>query len=118
MQRSTRSRPEDDDTEPDADDVIITTQEEISGYHIVQTIAAKWVDPKRVVMRDAKSYCAILLDDNNRKALARLHFNAIAVKYVGTFSGKEEEERHQINDLTDIYKLTDRIQARIQELGG
>ncbi|WP_114952341.1 type I restriction endonuclease [Sphingosinicella terrae] len=109
--------PEEDEAEPATDDVIITTQEEISGYHIVQAIAAKHVDPKRVVMRDAKSYCAILLDDNNRKSLARLHFNGIAVKYVGTFSGKGEE-RHQIQDLTDIYKLSDRIEARIKELDG
>jgi hypothetical protein len=110
------SLPEDEEAESDSQEVVITTQEEISGYHIVQAIAAKVVDPKRVVMRDAKSYCAILLDDNNRKSLVRLHFNAIAVKYVGTFSGKDEE-RHQIQDLTDIYKLAGKIEARIQELG-
>ncbi|MFN3353498.1 MAG: type I restriction endonuclease [Brevundimonas sp.] len=97
------------------EDVIVTTPEEISGFHIIQAIASKVTDPKRVVMRDAKSYCAILLDDNNRKSLARLHFNGISTKYVGTFSGKEET-RHLIGDLTEIYQLASKIEARIAEL--
>jgi hypothetical protein len=94
---------------------VVTTQEEISGFRIVQAIAAKLVHPKRIVMRDAKSYCAILLDDNNRKSVARLHFNGLTTKYFGTFSGKEET-RHIIGDLTDIYQFADRIEARIREL--
>ena len=94
---------------------IATTDEEISGFHIVQAIASRLVDPKRVVMRDAKSYCAILLDDNNRKTLARLHFNGVTTKYLGTFDGKEET-RHLLEDLTDIYKLEKIIADRIREL--
>ena len=81
----------------------VTTQEELSGFHIVQAIASKSVKPRRVVMRDAKSYCAILLDDNNRKTIARLHFNGLTTKYFGTFDGKVET-RHLISDLTDIYQ--------------
>lgn len=96
---------------------IITTPEEISGFHIVQAIAAKHVNPKRVVMRDAKSYCAILLDDNNRKSLARLHFNGVTTKYFGTFAGKDET-RHNISDLTDIYQFADQIATRLKELDG
>lgn len=97
------------------EDVIVTTPEEISGFHIVQAIASRVTDPKRIVMRDAKSYCAILLDDNNRKSLARLHFNGLSTKYVGTFTGKDET-RHLISDLTDIYQLAANIEARIAEL--
>lgn len=110
------SLPEEEAGPPAGDaEEIMTTQEEVSGFRIVQAIAAKHVDPKRIVMRDAKSYCAILLDDNNRKSLVRLHFNGVATKYVGTFAGKEEE-RHRVADLTDIYKLAAKIEARIQEL--
>lgn len=94
---------------------IHTTDEEISGYRIVQAIASKLVDPRRIVMRDAKSYCAILLDDNNRKSIARLHFNGLTTKYLGTFSGKEET-RHLISDLTEIYQHGDQIEGRIKEL--
>ncbi|MES1973741.1 MAG: type I restriction endonuclease [Pseudomonadota bacterium] len=96
---------------------IVTTEEEASGFRIVQAIASKLVDPKRIVMRDAKSYCAVLLDDNNRKSLVRMHFNGVTTKYVGTFDGPAET-RNLISDLTDIYKLAPQIEARINELEG
>lgn len=98
-----------------SDGEIITTADEVSGFRIVQAIAAKLVDPKRIVMRDAKSYCAVLLDDNNRKSIARLHFNSPTTRYVGTFKGKDEQ-RHLIADLTDIYQLTAKIEERLKEL--
>ncbi|WP_298196230.1 type I restriction endonuclease [Novosphingobium sp.] len=96
---------------------IVTTDEEWAGFRIVQAIGAKLVDPKRIVMRDAKSYCAVLLDDNNRKTLVRLHFNAASVKYVGTFVDRTEE-RHLIMDPTDIYSIAELIEQRIRELEG
>lgn len=102
------------DTVPDFE-ATVTTEEEINGWRIIQAISAKLIDPKRVVTRDQKSYCGILIDDNNRKSLARLHFNGLTAKYVGTFLGKDET-RHLISDLTDIYKLSDHIENRILEL--
>lgn len=98
-----------------ATDEVVTTPEEMSGFLIVQAMASRLVDPKRVVLRDAKSYCAILLDDNNRKPLARLHFNALKAKFVGTFIGKDEQ-RQQIAELTDLYKLAPQLEARLREL--
>jgi hypothetical protein len=109
------------DPEPDASPLdageVITTEEEISGFRIVQAIAAQVVDPRRIAMRDAKSYCAILLDDNNRKPIARLHFNGITTKYIGTFDGKAET-KHLISDLADIYKMSASILEQIKLLNG
>lgn len=99
----------------DNEEGVITTAEEISGFHIVQAIASRLVDPKRIIIRDAKSYCAILLDDNNRKSLVRLHFNGLTAKYVGLFEGKTET-RHLIGELTDIYRFSEQIEARLREL--
>jgi predicted type IV restriction endonuclease len=101
--------------DPSAGDGVVTTDDEISGFRIVQALTARQVDPKRVVIRDSKSYCAILLDDNNRKTLARLHFNSPTTRYVGTFSGKVET-RHPVSALTDLYKLEAEIMARLREL--
>ena len=89
--------------DPSDGDGVITTEDEIGGFRIVRAIAARHVDPNRVVIRDSKSYCAILLDDN-RKTLARLHFNSPTTRYVGTFAGKVET-RHTVSALTDIHKL-------------
>lgn len=108
------------DEEPKSDQIgedaeIVTTEDEISGYRIIQAIAAKTLNPKRIVLRDAKSYAAILLDDNNCKTIARLHFNSTSVKYLGTFSDKEET-RHRIQDAEDIYGFSALIEARLAEL--
>lgn len=99
----------------EAEDGVITTEDEIAGFRIVQAIAARHVDPKRVVIRDSKSYCAILLDDNNRRTIARLHFNSPTTRYVGTFDGKAET-RHSVAALTDIYKLEEAIVGRLTAL--
>ncbi|AJP70875.1 type I restriction endonuclease [Sphingomonas hengshuiensis] len=98
-----------------AEEGVVTTQDEISGFHIVQAIASRLVDPKRVVMRDSKSYCAILLDDNNRKTIARMWFNSPTTRYFGTFTGKEEV-RHLMPELTGIYQMSAQIEARLAEL--
>jgi hypothetical protein len=110
--------PESDEPSPVGEpEDVITTEEEISGFRIVQAILAQRVDPSRVVIRDAKSYCAILLDDNNRKSIARMHFNGLTTKYFGTFVGKAES-RTVISGLTEIYKLAPQLLARIDELEG
>lgn len=110
-------------TESDSDsnqmdtDESVTTEEEIAGFHIVRAIAARHIDPKRITIRDQKSYCGILIDDNNRKALARMHFNSEKTKHFGTIRGKEES-RYLIYDITDIYKYEDDLIARILEIEG
>lgn len=98
-----------------AEQATFTTEDEIAGFNIVRAIAAKAVDPKRIVMRDAKSYCAVLLDDNNRKTLARLHFNSPTARYIGTFSGKEET-RHSVTEPVQIYQYDEAILKRVAEL--
>jgi hypothetical protein len=95
---------------------IETTQEEIDAFNIIRAIARQAVDVHRVGMRDAKTYCAILLDDNNRKTICRLHFGG-KQKYLGLFTAKQEE-RVPISDLTDIFNFGDRIRATIAEYDG
>lgn len=95
--------------QPADEDEIVTTDEEREGFMIVRAIAREVLKPDRVVMRDQKSYCGILVDNNNRKPLARLHFNR-AIKYVGLFDG-EKEDRVRIESLDQIYDLTERLRA-------
>jgi hypothetical protein len=91
-------------------DDIVTTQEEIDGYHIVRAIVREVVKVERVTMRDAKSYCAILLDDNNRRPICRLHLNR-GVKYLGLFDAEKNEERVRIESLDDIFAHADRLKV-------
>lgn len=98
----------DEPTAADEPDVV-TTEEEREGYMIVKAIVRDTIGPKRVVMRDQKSYCGILIDNNNRRPLARLWFNR-SVKYIGLFDG-ENEERLIIDSLDQIYDHTERLRA-------
>lgn len=95
----------------DDDDGIITTEEEIEAYNIVKAILRDSVDVNRIFIRDTKSYCGILLDDNNRKPLCRLHFNS-SKKYIGIFSNKKEEKLH-IEDLNDIFNHSDLLKKAL-----
>lgn len=91
---------------------IETTLEEIEGYTIVKAIACGEVKPQRVTQRDAKSYFAVLLDDNNRKPVARLHFNG-KQKYLGLLDEQKVETRHPIDSLDEIYAFADEIRAAV-----
>ncbi|MBF4998429.1 restriction endonuclease [Nocardia sp. BSTN01] len=99
------------------DDDIVTTEEELDGFNIVRAILAKEVDPNRVHYRDGKVYFAILLDDNNRKPVVRLHFNAKSVKFITTFENGKDGERHDIESVVDLYQHADRLLATVKNYG-
>ena len=97
-----------------SDPDIETTLEELEGYQIVKAIACSEVKPYRIAHRDSKSYFAILLDDNNRKSIARLHFNGKSKKYLGTFDESKVETKHLIESLDDIYGFADQIRETVR----
>lgn len=99
----------------ETENILETTEEELTGFNIIRAIAAKKVDISRIFLRDSKSYCAILLDDNNRKTIVRMWFNSQSVRYIGTFVGKDETKINVAGPV-DIYKHSDAILARIDEL--
>jgi hypothetical protein len=93
---------------PKRDDLVHTTSEELEGFYIVKSLLRDMVDPNRIVHRDTVSYMGILLDDNNRKPLVRLHFNRTK-KYLGIFDEKRNEERVPISNLNDIYQHAEKL---------
>ncbi|MDH5924446.1 type I restriction enzyme HsdR N-terminal domain-containing protein [Vibrio splendidus] len=87
---------------------VVTTEEETDGFNIVKAILRAKLDVSRITARDTQSYFGILLDDNNRKPLCRLHFNA-KQKYIGITGEDKKETRHPIESLDDIYGLSDKL---------
>ncbi|WET69788.1 type I restriction endonuclease [Sphingobacterium sp.] len=91
------------------EDKIVTTEEEMEGYQIVKAILREHVPAHRIAYRDTQSYFGILLDDNNRKPLARLHFNS-ANKYLEVFAeGKDKGVKKLLNSLDEIYQYRQEI---------
>lgn len=89
---------------------IVTTEDELLAWHIIRAILGATIDAKRVVYRDAQSYCAILLDDNNRRSICRLYFSANK-KFLGLFNDQRQEERVAIETVYDISKYADKLRA-------
>lgn len=97
-----------------SDDGIETTDEEVQGFRIVQAIVAQDVDPGRVVYRDAKSYCPILLDDNNRQTVCRLRFNNVNKLRLGILDEDRAETVYELERVEDIYKYAEQVREVVR----
>ena len=87
---------------------IETTEEELEAYQIVLAILRRKINKSRVVYRDTQTYFGILLDDNNRKPICRLHLNG-GVKHIGLFDESKNETKHKIESVDDIYNHEERL---------
>ncbi|KQS92925.1 MULTISPECIES: type I restriction endonuclease [Chryseobacterium] len=93
---------------------IITTEEEVEGSQIVKAILREILPASRIAFRDTLSYFGILLDDNNRKPICRLHFNS-SNKYIELFhNGKDNGEKKLIASLEDIYNFKNELLATMK----
>lgn len=81
---------------------VTTTEEELEAYRIVVAILRRKLPISRIVHRDTQSYFGILLDDNNRKPLCRLHLNG-GKNYIGLFHENKTEIKQPIQSIDDIY---------------
>jgi len=90
------------------DNKIVTTEEELEGFMIVKTILRQKISLTRVSYRDAQSYFAILLDDNNRKTICRLYLNG-GKKYFVTLDDQKKEVKNEISSLDDIFNHSETL---------
>ncbi len=97
------------------DNGVVTTEEELEGYFIVKSILAQSIELKRVAQRDTKSYFGILLDDNNRKWIARLHFN-YSTKYLEIRVDEKSGKKYQLKSIEDIYKHKEELIQAVEFL--
>lgn len=89
---------------------VVTTEDELEGFLIVKTILRQKINANRVTHRDAQSYFAILLDDNNRKTICRLYLNG-SKKYFVTLDEQKKEVKNEINSVDDIFKYSDTLNS-------
>lgn len=92
-----------------------TTEEELEGFMIVKTILRQKIAATRISHRDAQSYFAILLDDNNRKTICRLYLNG-SKKYFVTLDEAKKEVKNEINTLDEIFNYSETLFQVIESL--
>ena len=85
-----------------ANSKIETNEEELEGFLIIKSLLRQKIDVSRVAYRDAQTYFAILLDDNNRKTICRLYFNGNK-KYLMYFNDNKKEVKKEIQSLDDLF---------------
>lgn len=91
---------------------VLTTVEELNGYYIVKAILRNQVSPERIASRDVLSYFGVLLDDNNRKPICRLHFNR-SQKYLGVFDAQKKATKIPISSVDDLFTHADAIRKSL-----
>jgi len=93
---------------------IVTTDEELEAFHIIKAILREKISAERIAARDTQSYFGVLLDDNNRRPLCRLHFNSNN-KYIELFhNGKDAGEKRPLTNLDEIYQHRNELHLTIQ----
>lgn len=97
-------------------DKVITTEEELEGFMIIKTICRQKVGVNRIFYRDAQSYFAVLLDDNNRKTVCRLYFNSVSKKYISFIDVDKKETKYEINSLDDIFNFSETLITTVERL--
>lgn len=93
---------------------VVTTEEELEGFYIVKAILRSAIAAERVTYRDAQSYFAIFIDDNNRKPVCRLYFNK-TTKAIGIFNEDKSETKHKIESLDDIYNHQEELKSAVSK---
>lgn len=96
---------------------VVTTEQELEGFMIVKTILRQKVNVSRITYRDAQSYFAILLDDNNRKTICRLYLNGNK-KYIAILDEQKKEVKTEISSLDDIFNFQEELLKVVENYDG
>jgi hypothetical protein len=92
-----------------------TTEQELEGFLIVKTILRQKINASRITHRDAQTYFAILLDDNNRKTICRLYMNGVK-KYLAILDESKKEIKNEIGTLDEIFDFTSELLQVVENL--
>ncbi|VVB63146.1 Uncharacterised protein [uncultured archaeon] len=86
------------------------TEEELNGYYLIKSLLRTIIDPKRINFRKSVNYCGVMLDDSNRKRIARMYLDPGRM-YIGIFDEQKHETMSSLETIDDIYKYEDKLKA-------
>lgn len=94
---------------------IVTTAQELEGYYVVKAILRGTIPAERVTYRDAQSYFAIFVDDNNRKPVCRLYLDSPTNKRIAFVGDDKREVAHKVAGIDDLYNYAEEIISAAQK---
>lgn len=92
---------------------IITTEEELRAFYLIQSILVPMYDASRISYKDAKSHFSVILDKSIKKPVCKLMLGD-KKRVLVLFDIDKKGERIEIECIEDIYKYRDRIVATVQ----
>lgn len=96
-------------------DGIVTTEEELEGFYIVKSIIRSKISTERITYRDAKTYFAIFVDDNNRKPVCRLYLNSPTNRQISFIGDDKKETKYKISSIDEIYQYSTLLQEIVEK---
>jgi len=88
---------------------VVTTAAELEGFYIVKSILRNTIAASRITYRDAQSYFAIFIDDNNRKPVCRLYLDSETNKKLVLLDENKKEISYKIESIDEIYNYTQQL---------
>jgi hypothetical protein len=96
-------------------ETIVTTEEELAGYAVVRELVGDLLDDTRIGYRDRERFFGVIVDDDERRTLCRLHFNRVR-KYIGIFSSPEREKKHRLAGVESVRDLREPLREAARRL--
>lgn len=97
-----------EENQPEEENKIFTTMDELNAYAVVKSILRKEIEPQRITYKDTESYFGILLDNNIRKWIIRINLNS-RNKHIFIPDENKKGIRHDITSIDDIYSFEKEI---------
>lgn len=94
---------------------IITTDEELEGFYIVKSILRNTISAERITYRDAQTYFAVFIDNNNRQTVCRLYLNNPNRKQIAFLDDDKKEKCYKIASLDEIYNYSEQLLKSIEK---
>lgn len=88
---------------------IITTEEELEAFYIIKSILRNSIPAERITYRDAQTYFAVFIDNNNRKTVCRLYLDSATNKRLTFLDENKKEIHHKIQSIDDIYNYAEQL---------
>jgi hypothetical protein len=91
------------------DGKIVTTHEEMEAFFIVKSILRNTISSDRITYRDAQTYFAVFIDDNNRKTVCRFYLDSENNKRLTFLDENKKEQHNKLSSIDDIYKYSEQL---------
>lgn len=101
----------DEEKAPSAESDIVTTEEELEGFHICKAIMSRVIAPERISYKDTKFYFAIIIDNKVTRTACRLRFNFNEIRRISFVNEDKSETDVDLpnGNISEIYGYEDKL---------